>query len=257
MTKYKCNVDGSQNEAGITITVTDGSVIESFTVSDATKLNEIIQQIKQFDDKYVDSDELRSTLKNDSTSPITINATTLNGLSSDKYAKISDITGFSTVPTNHSSETTTYGTGNETRYGHVKISDNPDKNDANTALSTKGAKTIQDKVSELGTASAKNSLRIFIGRNRTDNGEQNSRIFINKGEKIYARVVCNVTGYDYTESPVFLLINGVAYEKSVGNDGKSEFMTISLNQGTYTVQAFVRGNEQVNTANDTKIMVVQ
>ena len=47
MTKYECNVNGSQNEAGITITVSDGSVIESFTVSDAKKLNDLIQQIKQ------------------------------------------------------------------------------------------------------------------------------------------------------------------------------------------------------------------
>lgn len=256
MTKYECNVNGSQNEAGITITVSDGSVIESFTVSDANKLNDLIQQIKQFDDKYVDIDELKTVLKNESQKDV-INATNLNGLSSDKYAKSSDLDKYSTVPTNHSSRTVEYGVGDTNNYGHLKISDNPDKNDANTALSTKGAKTIQDKVSELGTASAKNSLRIFIGRNRTDNGEQSSRIFINQGEKIYARVVCNVTGYDYTKSPVFLLINGVAYEKSVGNDGKSEFMTINLNPGTYTVQAFVRGNDQVNTANDAKIMVVQ
>lgn len=143
MTKYECNVNGSQNEAGITITVTDGSVIESFTVSDAKKLNDLIQQIKQFDDKYVDIDELKTVLKNESQKDV-INATNLNGLSSDKYAKSSDLDKYSTVPTNHSSRTVEYGVGDTNNYGHLKITDNLSETDPAAALSCKAGNKLNN-----------------------------------------------------------------------------------------------------------------
>ena len=143
MTKYECNVNGSQNEAGITITVTDGSVIESFTVSDAKKLNDLIQQIKQFDDKYVDIDELKTVLKNESQEDV-INATNLNGLSSDKYAKSSDLDKYSTVPTNHSSRTVEYGVGDTNNYGHLKITDNLSETDPAAALSCKAGNKLNN-----------------------------------------------------------------------------------------------------------------
>ena len=143
MTKYECNVDGSQNEAGITITVTDGSVIESFTVSDAKKLNDLIQQIKQFDDKYVDIDKLKTVLKNESQKDV-INATNLNGLSSDKYAKSSDLDKYSTVPTNHSSRTVEYGVGDTNNYGHLKITDNLSETDPAAALSCKAGNELNN-----------------------------------------------------------------------------------------------------------------
>lgn len=143
MTKYECNVDGSQNEAGITITVTDGSVIESFTVSDAKKLNDLIQQIKQFDDKYVDIDKLKTVLKNESQKDV-INATNLNGLSSDKYAKSSDLDKYSTVPTNHSSRTVEYGVGDTNNYGHLKITDNLSETDPAAALSCKAGNKLNN-----------------------------------------------------------------------------------------------------------------
>ena len=143
MTKYECNVNGSQNEAGITITVSDGSVIESFTVSDAKKLNDLIQQIKQFDDKYVDIDELKTVLKNESQKDV-INATNLNGLSSDKYAKSSDLDKYSTVPTNHSSHTVEYGVGDTNNYGHLKITDNLSETDPATALSCKAGNKLNN-----------------------------------------------------------------------------------------------------------------
>lgn len=143
MTKYECNVNGSQNEAGITITVTDGSVIESFTVSDAKKLNDLIQQIKQFDDKYVDIDELKTVLKNESQEDV-INATNLNGLSSDKYAKSSDLDKYSTVPTNHSSRTVEYGVGDTNNYGHLKITDNLSETDPAAALSCKAGNELNN-----------------------------------------------------------------------------------------------------------------
>lgn len=143
MTKYECNVNGSQNEAGITITVSDGSVIESFTVSDAKKLNDLIQQIKQFDDKYVDIDELKTVLKNESQEDV-INATNLNGLSSDKYAKSSDLDKYSTVPTNHSSRTVEYGVGDTNNYGHLKITDNLSETDPAAALSCKAGNELNN-----------------------------------------------------------------------------------------------------------------
>ncbi len=143
MTKYECNVNGSQNEAGITITVSDGSVIESFTVSDAKKLNDLIQQIKQFDDKYVDIDELKTVLKNESQKDV-INATNLNGLSSDKYAKSSDLAKYSTVPTNHSSRTVEYGVGDTNNYGHLKITDNLSETDPAAALSCKAGNELNN-----------------------------------------------------------------------------------------------------------------
>ena len=143
MTKYECNVNGSQNEAGITITVTDGSVIESFTVSDAKKLNDLIQQIKQFDDKYVDIDKLKTVLKNESQEDV-INATNLNGLSSDKYAKSSDLDKYSTVPTNHSSRTVEYGVGDTNNYGHLKITDNLSETDPAAALSCKAGNKLNN-----------------------------------------------------------------------------------------------------------------
>lgn len=143
MTKYECNVNGSQNEAGITITVSDGSVIESFTVSDAKKLNDLIQQIKQFDDKSVDIDELKTVLKNESQEDV-INATNLNGLSSDKYAKSSDLDKYSTVPTNHSSRTVEYGVGDTNNYGHLKITDNLSETDPAAALSCKAGNELNN-----------------------------------------------------------------------------------------------------------------
>lgn len=264
MTKYTCTVDGSNNEAGITITVTDGTEISEFTVSDATRLNTLIADLEKFDNKYVSYSQLIDVLLNNH-SEVTINATTLNGMASDKYAKTDDLKKYSTVPTDHSSITTTYGVGDKSEYGHLKITDDLNTNSSDTALSAKGAKTLNDTVSTLSSNAQKNSLRIFLGRNRTDHGEQGTTLNIHKGEIIYAHVVCDIPNYDYTKLTVVFYINGVAYTRKVGSDGKTlnaggtafGGLTINLeNKDGYFVTAFVRGNDQLNTASDNKLLNV-
>lgn len=256
MTKYTCTVDGGNDEAGITITVSDGSIIESFTVTDAESLNELKTALENLDTKYVDTTELINILQNTSVDT-TINATKLNGLASDKYAKKEDIQDFSKVPENHASPNTTYGQGTSSNYGHLKITNKLDSTAEDTALSAKAGKDINDKVTTLSTSTAKNSLRIFIGRNRTDHGEQGTQLYINKGEKIYARVACDITGYDYTKSNVVIVVNGTPYKRALDSTGKSDFLTINLNAGTYMITAFVRGNDELYTASDMKILIVQ
>ena len=256
MTKYTCNVDGGNDEAGITITVSDGSVIESFTVTDAESLNELKTALENLDTKYVDNTELTNTLKNPNVD-IEINATKLNNLASDKYAKKEDIQDFTKVPENHASPNTTYGLGNTSNYGHLKITDELTSTRSDTALSAKAGKTINDKVTTLSTSTAKNSLRIFLGRNRTDHGEQGTQLIINQEEQIYARVACDITGYDYTQNEVVIVANGTPYKRALDSTGKSDFLTIRLNPGTYMITAFVRGNDELYTASDMKILIVQ
>ena len=264
MTKYTCTVDGSNNEAGITITVTDGTEISEFTVSDATRLNTLIAELEKFDNKYVSYTQLIDVLLNNN-SEIRINATTLNNMASDKYAKAEDLKKYSTVPTDHSSTTTSYGVGDKSEYGHLKITDDLNTTASDTALSATGAKKLNDTVASLSSNAQKNSLRIFLGRNRTDNGEQGTTLNIHKGEIIYAHVVCDIPNYDYTKLSVVFYINGRAYTRKVGNDGKTlnadgtafGGLTINLdNADGYFMTAFVRGNDQLNTASDNKLINV-
>ena len=88
---------------------------------------------------------------------------------------------------------------------------------------------------------------------------------MHKGEIVYAHVVCDVPNYDYTKLAVVFYINGVAYRRGVGSDGRTlnadgtSFggLTINLDKKDgYFMTAFVRGNDQLNTASDNKIINV-
>ena len=91
----------------------------------------------------MDIDKLKTVLKNESQKDV-INATNLNGLSSDKYAKSSDLDKYSTVPTNHSSRTVEYGVGDTNNYGHLKITDNLSETDPAAALSCKAGNKLNN-----------------------------------------------------------------------------------------------------------------
>lgn len=259
MTKYTCTVDGAYNEAGIKITVTDGTEISEFTVSDADTLNNLMNELKAFDNKYVDYNQLIQVLTNQY-SDIKINATTLNGLASDKYAKISDLPSGESIPKDHSSSTTEYGVGNSSKYGHLKITNELTSKATDTALSASAGKSLNDLLSTTSTSAQNSSLRIYLGRNRTDNGEQNTIINVNKGEQIYARVSCDILNYDYTQLPILFIINNVPYDRPVNSDGKSDLFTINLDGSSsgkdYTITAFVRGKDGLNNEIVTKILRV-
>lgn len=136
--KLRCyHNDSNDKIIGAEVVIYDGTdVVDTITIVDQTKLDELTEKLNNLDDTYIDREELIDILKNTSQDTI-INASTFNGLASDKFLKVSDATTRVFKPAPHASTKNEYGLGSVTEHGHVKTVDNltRERNVAGEALS--------------------------------------------------------------------------------------------------------------------------
>lgn len=209
--------DGDDNVIGAEVVVYDGDdEISKIILTDETKLNELARKLDNLDSTYVDVQELQDILINSGQSHA-INASLFNGMASDVFLKKSDITTYSFRPASHASTSTAYGVGNTNEFGHVKIIDDTthERYIAGEALSAHQGYELNRRLSTIESNSLKSSLRVLVGRYSDKKGEYGTRIQVPpSGDGIYARILCDVPGFDYTKLTVFIDFNGTSYEFS-------------------------------------------
>lgn len=136
------------------------------------------------------------------------------------------------TPTAHATNSTTYGGGTASNYGHVKLSDSYGSSDG-TASDSVGAssKAVYD-------AYTKSQVLIMFknGSTLTSTTHAPDNIRVSHGTNLYAAVT-NGAG-DPLAGSVLFVINNTSYKMSL-NDGVSEGLPINFNAGaTTTVYVF-------------------
>lgn len=108
----------------------EGDQIDTILITTESKYKELEDRIDQMDEDYIDLDELKALLADAEENQIIIDAATLGGLASNQYARAEHNESHTPyfAPIDHSLETSRYGLGNTTKYGHVKIINNLDSN---------------------------------------------------------------------------------------------------------------------------------
>lgn len=141
----------------------NGDKIGAIQIVDEQELNALRAQLDVLDSTYIKRGELSETLNNAMlTTPI--NATKLNGLESDKFAKTNHSHNYS--PLSHAAPTNMYGVGSTTDYGHCKTIDNLNSKGyiAGEALSAKQGKVLNDKINNVANKngwSSKKTINSF------------------------------------------------------------------------------------------------
>ena len=116
---------------------------------------------------------------------------------------------------------------------------------------------INNQINDLKSTIIKNSMRIRIGRWSDGEGENGTRIeVVYQSDGIYAQLSCDKTDFNYNNRTVVLFLNGVPYERTTDSTGKTSKLSINLEPGSYTLNAFVMGLEGLNPASDAKIINV-
>ena len=100
--------------------------IDTIYITTQENWNRLYDKLDNLDETYLDEEELLSILTNNGESVININATTLNGLNSDQFAKSNhnELHANYFAPISHAINTSKYGLGSTDKYGHVKTIDN-------------------------------------------------------------------------------------------------------------------------------------
>lgn len=214
--KVRCyHQDSEENMIGAEVIIYDGEdKIDTITIVDKTKLDELTTKLDSLDSTYVDMGELVDILTNGSENH-TINATLLNGFQSDAFLKKTDRNTYSFHPTSHTSQNGEYGIASKTEYGHIKIIDNvsSERYKDGEALSAHQGYELNNKLSDLQDIIFKSSLRILIGRYSDKKGEYGTRIQVPpSGDGIYARILCEHPNFDYESLKLFIDFNNVQYE---------------------------------------------
>ena len=157
MVDYKTRVffepDSDTVGAEVKIYSSSGEEIDTIYITTQENWNRLYEKLNNLDETYLDKDELLSILTNGGESVININATTLNGLNSDQFAKANhnELHVNSFAPISHAINTTRYGVGSTDKYGHVKTIDNLNSTGyvSGEALSAYQGKLLHDDVNDL------------------------------------------------------------------------------------------------------------
>ena len=131
----------------------EGDKIESIQITNETEFNQLVERLNELDEKYVENEELETILTNINNQK-SINATTLNNLQSDKFAKADVVSQH--INTNASENT----------YGHVKTINNVTSpaHVAGEALSAYQGKLLQDLITNL-TNGLTTWTQVYYGNN--------------------------------------------------------------------------------------------
>lgn len=256
---YKTNSTG--DSIGAEVIIYDGDdVIDTITLVDQTRLDELISRLDNLDSTYIDVNELKEILTN-SLRNNTINATLLNGLASDKFLKIEQIPNYTFNPKAHTSTTAEYGLGTNSVFGHVKTIDNLNSETFRNgeALSARQGYELDSRITLLEEDVKKNNIRILISRKSDGAGETGTQIVVTHGTSngIVARIDCDDSDYELSGRTIRFLINGVMYDRTTDSQGKTGAVTINLDPGNYLVTALMSGYEGKNPISEQKFLIVE
>ncbi len=248
----------------------DGEVVKKITIIESEVLQELKSTIDTWDNNYLSLSNLSEILRNLEGSTV-INATSIRGINSDDIIVKGDLEyqmGLLSPPKIHDSNTAAlYGAGTTDRYGHVKI-----RNDCNAAnfqnseaLSSYQGAVLKNQIDALENSNNslqenynRNSLRVNILRTNDPNGVSETKqiLSIGSGDAIYARISCDDPSFSLKDKTVIMVINGVPYTRTTDSTGTTSTKDVNLPKGKYVVQVFARGNSNVRSASDMKILDV-
>lgn len=191
MVTFKCNVYNEDEETGkiigaeVIVYNDTGDLIDTIEITDAERLQELESKLEVLDSTYLTYDEVIEILSN-SAENIIINATLLNGLASDDFAK-KDHTHNEYAPLAHTKEL-----GSKTVAGHVKTIDNLNtvRYVTGEALSAYQGKLLNDRINKLD-----NQERTF----QTMPGESNEHFALIKSGNV---VIVNFNHYEFKNMKV-------------------------------------------------------
>ena len=135
--------DSGTAGADVIIYSDTGDVIDTILVTTESTYNDLVKQLDDIDEKYIDKQDLLTILQNTSGEIVAINATYLNGQSADFYAKNNHDHNTMYAPLSHVNVN-----ASENNYGHVKIINNLSRGSFVTgeALSAYQGKLLSDQI---------------------------------------------------------------------------------------------------------------
>lgn len=150
MVDFKARIyDGDNNQmigAEVTVYSESGDRLGSIQITSKKDFDDLVDRLDGLDERYV----LKSNLQNDLNN-LTINAQTLDGLSSSDFASSGHNHDNRYPVNNHASNNQMYGLGSNSLYGHVKLVDDLNKSSYSDgeALSAHQGKVLDDKISSI------------------------------------------------------------------------------------------------------------
>lgn len=248
----------------------DGEVVKKITIIESEVLEQLQSTIDGVDNTYLSLDNLSQILTNIDGNTL-INATSLRGINSEDILTKNDLEYqmrlFASPKIHDSTTAALYGAGTLDRYGHVKI-----RNDCNAmnfqnseALSSYQGAVLKSQIDALENSTNalqdnynRNSLRVNILRTNDSTGlsETKQILSIGAGDAIYAKIYCDDPSFSLNKKTVIMVINGVPYTRETDSTGTTPTKEINLPKGKYVVQVFARGNSNVRSASDMKILDV-
>ena len=186
MVTFKCNIYNEEEETGkiigaeVIVYNDTGDLIDTIEITDAKRLQELEDKLDTLDSTYLTYDEVIEILSN-SAENIIINATLLNGLASDDFAKKNH------THNEYASLAHTKELGSKTTSGHVKTIDNVTTTGYVTgeALSAYQGKLLNDRINKLD-----NQKKTY----QTLPGETNEKFSLIKSGKV---VIVSFNGYEF------------------------------------------------------------
>ena len=120
-----------------------GDVVDTLLITTESTYNDLIRQLEGIDEKYLDKNDISNILSNTAEEIVEINATLLDGHSSDYFATNDHNHDLIYAPLNH-----TNITGNEGSAGHTKVINNVSRGSfvQGEALSAYQGKLLSDRI---------------------------------------------------------------------------------------------------------------
>lgn len=153
MVKYKVRsfYEKDTGTAGADVIIYDdaGDVVDTLLITTESTYNDLVEQLEGIDEKYLDRTDVLNILQNTSNEIVAINATTLNGLSADFYAKNNHNHDAVYAPLPHVNVQSTEGV-----MGHAKIINNVTRDSFvnGEALAAYQGKLLNDRINNVSSA---------------------------------------------------------------------------------------------------------
>ena len=128
-----------------------GDVIDTLLITTQGQYNELVSRLDGIDQQYLDLNELKQYLQNTGDTEITINATKLNGLTVEEFARQNHNHDDLYARKNHADPQPDYGVGAPDTYGHNKVIDNCNQTvyRAGESLSAYQGKLLNDRINAM------------------------------------------------------------------------------------------------------------